>query len=232
MSGFMASAWPDLMINLGRGGWSGYAELVALGVAQHDRVAPHVLVHPGDAGARLHQLLHFFADQSLAFFSFHLTVGHPDVEVNPVLGGLPLGHALEIHPRPLVGRVDNGGLVAELLLRHADGPAEIFPGLEAMRRRLEHVVQRESPEVGELGRLGGVDDHLDLEVHGQAPLPSKCHRYRSRSSAISAPRCSISRLMCSTSVAMGWSAHGPSAGPTARAMSSGPRPRTPPIHPA
>src|SRR5207247_8441250 len=211
---------------------SGHAQLVALGAAQHDRVAPHVLVHPGDAGARLYQLLHLLADQALAFLAFHLAAGHPDVEMNPVLDNFPLGHALEIHPGPLVGRVDNGGLVAELLLRHADGPAEILPGLEAMRRRLEYVVQCEGPEVGELGRLGGVNDHLDLDVHGQAPLPSKCHRYRSRSSAISAPWCSTSRLMCSTSSAMEWSAHGPSAGPTARAMSSGPRPRTPPIHPA
>src|SRR5947209_18977797 len=116
MSGFMASAWPDLMINLGRGGWSGYAELVALGVAQHDRVAPHALVHPGDAGARLHQLFHLLANQLLAFLANHLAVGHPDVEVNPVLDSLPLGHTLEIQPGPLVGRVDDGGLVAELLL--------------------------------------------------------------------------------------------------------------------
>src|SRR5689334_16730134 len=89
----------------GRGAGSGYAELVALGVAQHDRMAPHVLVHPGDAGSRLHELFHLLRHQLLAFLALHLAVGHPDVEVNPVLDGLPLGHALEVQPGPLVGRV-------------------------------------------------------------------------------------------------------------------------------
>src|SRR6516162_8054487 len=65
---------------------SGHAELVALRVAQHDRVAPHVLVRPGDAGARLHQLLDLVADQPLALLAADLAPGHPDVEVNPVLG--------------------------------------------------------------------------------------------------------------------------------------------------
>src|SRR5690349_21873382 len=122
---------------------SGHAELVALGVAQHDRMPPHVFIHPGDAGSRLHELFYLLRHQLLAFLALHLAVGHPDVEVDTVLDGLPLGHALEKHPGPLVGRVDDGRLVTELFLRHPDGPAEILPGLEAVRRRLEHVIQRQ-----------------------------------------------------------------------------------------
>src|SRR5215472_6672511 len=113
---------------------SGHAELVALRVKQHDGVTPHVLVHPSDAGARVHQLLHLLADQLLALLAGDLAVGHPDIEVDPVLGGLALGHALEVDPGTLVRWVDHRRLVAELLFRHPDRPAEILPGLEAVRR--------------------------------------------------------------------------------------------------
>ena len=51
--------------------------------------------------------------------------------------------------------------------------------------------------------------------------------YRSRSRATSAPWCSISRLMCSTSAAIGSAANGPSAGPHGRASPSSPSPMTP-----
>ena len=58
------------------------------------------------------------------------------------------------------------------------------------------------------------------------------HRYRSRSSAISAPWCSISLLMCSTSAATGESGYSGSADPHGRASPSGPSARTPLIHAA
>src|SRR5690349_20489756 len=53
---------------------SGHAELVALGVAQHDRMASHVFVHPGDAGSRLHELFYLLRHQLLAFLALHLVV--------------------------------------------------------------------------------------------------------------------------------------------------------------
>src|SRR5690348_2403239 len=94
-------------------GGSGHAELVALRVAQHDGTAPHVIGLPGEAGACLHQLLNLLADQSLALLATDLVAGHPDVEVDAVLGHLALGHPLEVQAGPYVRRIDHRRLVAE-----------------------------------------------------------------------------------------------------------------------
>jgi hypothetical protein len=80
-----------------------------------------------------------------------------------------VGHALEVQPGTFARRVDPGGRLAELLFRYPDGPCEVFPAFEALPRRLGNITQRQRPELGELFRLGGVENDLDLGVHGQAP---------------------------------------------------------------
>src|SRR5882724_16897 len=155
---------------------SAHAELVALGIAQHDGAASRVVGLPGEAGTRLHQLLDLLADQPLALLAAYLAPRDPDVEMDAVLGGLALRHPLEVQPGPLVGRVDHRRLVAVLLFRQPDRPAELLPGLVAPRRWLEHVVQGQGPELGQLLRLGGVEDDLDLRVHDHAPRGRSPHR--------------------------------------------------------
>src|SRR5271169_2374173 len=94
------------------------AELVALWVAHRDGVAPDGLVGPGDAGSGLNEPLYLVADQSLSLLASHLAPGHPDVEVDAVLGGLALGHPLEVQPGAFPRRVNPRGQLAELLLRY------------------------------------------------------------------------------------------------------------------
>src|SRR5713101_5044928 len=144
---------------------SAHAELVALRIAHRDGVAPDGVVFPGDAGAGLNQPLHLLADQPLAFLAADIAPGHPDVEVDPVLGGLALRHALEEQPGTLACRVDPGGAIAALLFRYPRRPGELLPAHETLRRRLDDIVQRQPPEFGQLLRFGGVEDDLDLGVH-------------------------------------------------------------------
>src|SRR5690348_10058816 len=149
---------------------SAHAELVALRVAQHDGTASHVIGLPGQAGACLHQLLDLLADQLLALLAADLVPGYPDVEMDAVLSHLALGYPLEVQARPFVRRIDHRRLVTELLFRQPDRPAEVLPGRMTLRRWLEHVVQSQRPELGQLPGLGGVEDDLDLRVHDHAPV--------------------------------------------------------------
>ena len=147
----------------------GHAELVALRVVQRDRAAPHVVGPPGQRGARLDQSLHVLADQPLAFLAADLAPGHPDVEVDAVLGRLAFGYSLEVQPRALARRVDPGGHLTPVRFRYPGRPGEVLPAGEALRRRLDHVAQGQRPEFGQLLRLGGVEGDLDLGVHAHAP---------------------------------------------------------------
>jgi len=129
------------------------------------------------------------ADQSLALLATNLTPGHPDVEMDTVLNTrrLLVGHPLEVQPRPLARGVDPGGDLVPLIFGYPGRPGEVLPALEALRRRLDHVAQGQPPEFGQLLRIGGVEDHLDLGVHAHAPdaadalALSSCH---SRSAAL------------------------------------------------
>jgi len=70
------------------------------------------------------------ADQPLARLAADLAPGHPDVEVNAVLGRLALGHALEVQPRTLAGRVDPGGHLTPVRFRDPGRSGEVLPALE------------------------------------------------------------------------------------------------------
>src|ERR1700733_4145667 len=185
---------------------SGHTELVAFRVVQRDRTTAHVVGPPGQRGARLDQPFHVLADQPLARLAADLAPGHPDVEVNAVLGRLALGHALEVQPRPLAGRVDPGGHLTPVRFRYPGRPGEVLPAGEALRRRLDHVAQGQRPEFGQLLRLGGVEGDLDLGVHAHAPDAADVLPCHSATGGPPAPRswtqtetCAGSRARCTTS---------------------------------
>src|SRR6266545_3055164 len=146
---------------------SGHAELVSLRIPHDHRPAAHVLLPPGNRGARFDEPGHLLLDEPRALLALDVGAGHAYVEVDPVLGGLALRYALEVHPRAGPFGIDQGGLVAEPLLGHPDGPAELVPTGESWWWRLGDVAQRQRPELGELRRLGRIEHYLDLGVHGQ-----------------------------------------------------------------
>ena len=155
----------------------GHAELVALRVVEGDGAAADVVGPPGQGRARLDQALHVLAHQPLALLAPDLAPGHPHVEVDAVLGRLGFGHTLEVQPRALARRVDPGGHLAELLFRYPDRAGKGVPALEALWRRLDHVAQRQPPELGQLLGLGGVEHDLDLGVHGGLLTKARLRRH-------------------------------------------------------
>src|SRR5882757_9621901 len=145
---------------------SGHTELVSLRVAHDNRIAAYVGGAPGDDAAGLEKAHHVFLDELGALVGGRAGFGGADVEVDPVLGGFAFGYPLNVDAGAGAGGVDDRGLIAELFLGHADGPAEVFPGGEAFRWWLGDVAQGQFPERGELRRFGRVEYHLDLRVHG------------------------------------------------------------------
>src|SRR5205085_7818070 len=99
--------------------------------------------------------------------ALHAAVGNADIEMHPILGSFWFGHALDVHARASTGRVDDRGLIPELLLGHADGVAEVFPRCKPRWRRLGDVVQRECPKLSKFAWLGRIENDLNVRVHAQ-----------------------------------------------------------------
>jgi hypothetical protein len=82
-----------------------------------------------------------------------------DVEVDPVLDGLRLGHPLEQHARPEPGGVDDRGV---LLLPRTVAAAHEVSG----PRRLQHVAEGHRPERREPAGVTRVHSDLEGDRHG------------------------------------------------------------------
>jgi len=94
-----------------------------------------------------------------------------DVEVEPVLDGLALGHHLEPDARSATVRIDDAVLAdAQVGLGYPHVTPVVIPGGEASRGRLKLISQRGGPEAGEPLRIGAVDHQLESDGH--RPLPS------------------------------------------------------------
>ena len=100
--------------------------------------------------------------------------------MDPVLGRLGLGDALEEQPRPGAVGVDPRGVAVPVLAGQVVGHGPRLPAVEPVRRVLLLVPDRLPPEGGEAGRVGRVEHHLELDGHGESPrsvsrsLPPGC----------------------------------------------------------
>src|SRR2546423_174687 len=158
-----------------------HAELVALGVGEHDMVGPAAqLVLLDDGGARGGEPL----DRRL-----YPRPAHPprlrapatdlDVQVYPVLDHLVLGHLEERDARQPALGIDERGAVVPLLFGYLVVGEPLWPAGEALGRRRVDVPQRGLPEGGQ--RAGPV------AVDRQRPL----RRHAASSSTGNGPGCTI-----------------------------------------
>lgn len=203
------------------------AELVSLRVGHDDAPAVRLVdlvQHGRAAGDELRATLPHLGTATIGA---RLLVPDVDIEVDPVLAGIALRHPLEEQPRAGTVGVDERVVAVPLLGRQPEVLGEPLPAVEAGWQRLADVAQGTSSELRQPRRVVCVEGHREPHAHRAL----RC-AYRSRSREISAPWCSISRLMCSTSAAIGWWVYGPSAGPHRVASPSSPSRRTPSIQPA
>src|SRR5207237_10224797 len=142
------------------------AELVPLGVLHHEPnlAALFDLAHSCGAlalEARRHRL-----DGSLALLDRRMSPATDvDVEVHAVLGGFPLGDALEIETGPDALRVDDGAGRVPLLPWHSGVAQEVLPCVEPVRGVLLAVPERARPEPAQAVGIRAVEGDLEPDAH-------------------------------------------------------------------
>jgi hypothetical protein len=121
-------------------------------------------VGPRDGRAGREEPGHLGVHLLLAHLAGHVALAaDAEVEVEPVLDRLGLGHLLEPDPRAhAVGIDDAVGLVGpdQFLFGHADAAVVREPAGLAVGRVFELVVHGRGPEAGLRHRVGAVDHEL------------------------------------------------------------------------
>src|SRR4029453_17370399 len=125
-----------------------------------------------------------------------LPAAHVEVHVQPVLGRLPLGHALDEDARPdAIGVLDGIGIVP-VLLGDALGLRPRVPVVEALRWRGRPVAEGRLPELTQGAGIGGVEDELEAGHHvGPPSAMDTTPRGRSTQSTTSASTAAASRSL-------------------------------------
>jgi len=127
------------------------AELVALRVLHHNPELGAPLVDllecllsicPG-----IDEIGNMGRDLSLAHIDIGSVIGHVDVEVDPILGALTLGHLLEEEPWANLVGINRRRQVVAVLFRYLFSYCEILPGVETGRRWLLDVAERQRPDL-------------------------------------------------------------------------------------
>lgn len=89
----------------------------------------------------------------------------PHVQVDAVLGALPLRDPLEEDPRSAPIRIADPAGIVPVLLGDPLLAGPVLPRSEPLRRRIGRVAQHLGPERGERSRVRGIERHLDLGGH-------------------------------------------------------------------
>jgi uncharacterized protein YbjT (DUF2867 family) len=101
-------------------------------------------------------------------------------------------HPLEEDPGPSPVRVDDRARAVEVLLGHPLLAEEDLPRVVPGGRRLHDVPERLGPERGKGGRVGAVEDDLDLERHQLANQPAASFAWYVRIRSAPARRIDVS----------------------------------------
>jgi hypothetical protein len=144
-------------------------ELVALRIAHRDEAKLHpplVGLYPvGASRTESLQTVSLGLEGAHPFVTLEAR-NHTDIEVEPVLDGLALGHALEEDARmwTLDGQDRRAGV--PLLTRHAERFEGRIPGVECAGRRLHLIVEHLGPEGRQPSRIGAVERDLHFVRQG------------------------------------------------------------------
>ena len=171
-------------VRRGPGGVSGarsvQAELVALGIGQHDEARAHrgsglVATYPRRPQCDEPVTLGLQRRHPLVSLQ---PGSRTDIEMDAVLARLVLRHLLEEQAWTAAVRVLDGRPRVALLRRHAYPGEEVVPrgqrvgtlGQVGSRRAGVDVAQRVAPEGRQCPRVAGVEGDLDLAAHRRAPF--------------------------------------------------------------
>ena len=155
-----------------RGGWDTSlrlvdVELVPLGIGHGHPIVikPGLGEHPRHRRAEAHKPLHLGVDTRRAGLDRDRPVAAGgDVEVQPVLHRLALRHPLEPDARAGAVWINDAVLAdVEVFLADSEVAVIVVPAVEALRGRLEVVVQCRGPEPGEPVRVRTIDHQLETD---------------------------------------------------------------------
>lgn len=152
------------------------AELVAFWVPHDNPVLPALREHLDLRSPDIDEGIYVMVDGIDAIDIVHAgTPAGVDVEMDAILGGLAFWHPLEEQTRANAVRIDQGAGVIPILLGNLYFASPVIPRIEPGRRRRDDVLESDSPELGQGGRVVGIERYLDRDTHVPETTPPSHH---------------------------------------------------------